>query len=340
MGFFSKHVDSSNSPEISKKDTIAQTTAIKIEKLTIKYGDFLAVNDVSLFVKRGEIFGFLGPNGSGKTTIIKTLCGLIKPTSGKASVIGLDITKQVRQIKEHIGYMSQKFSLYEDLTVIENINFYGTLYGLSSSYLKQRKEVVISLTNINNYLDRPAGKLSGGWKQRLALACAILHNPEVVFLDEPTAGIDPVARRELWDLLFKLSGQGVTFFVTTHYMDEAERCSRIGYIYLSKLIAFGTLDELRNLPAVSPPQTTRVNVLCQSSSLALTFIKNLPYVLEATIFGQSIHALIRSMNVKELEKDLSKLGFGKVTVETIIPSLEDVFVTLTNNIKNENNANK
>jgi ABC-2 type transport system ATP-binding protein len=310
-----------------------QTAAVAAENLTIKYGDFTAVDNVSFVVQQGEIFGFLGPNGSGKTTVIKTLCGLVTPTNGKGNVLGLDVRKNALEIKERVGYMSQKFSLYEDLTVNENIDFYGTLYGLTSSYLKQRKEEVIGLTNLKNYLDRPSGRLSGGWKQRLALACAIIHKPQVVFLDEPTAGIDPVARRDLWDLLFKLSGQGVTFFVTTHYMDEAERCGRIGYIYLSKMIAFGTPEELKALPEVSPKGSTRLEITCRAPSVALSFVKNFSYVQEATIFGQSIHALVKDDGMDRLVGDLENVGFQKTVIQQIIPSLEDVFVTLTNHIK-------
>lgn len=319
-------------PEVSQ-----QLSAIVAENLVVKYGNFMAVNNVSLTVQKGEIFGFLGPNGSGKTTVIKTLCGLVAPTSGRGSVLGLDIRKEASLIKENVGYMSQKFSLYEELTVKENLDFYGTLYGLSGKYFKQRKEEVLSLTLLEKYMDRRAGALSGGWKQRLALACAIIHKPEVVFLDEPTAGIDPVARRDLWDLLFNLSGGGVTFFVTTHYMDEAERCGRIAYIYLSRLIAFGTPEELKNLPTVSPKGTTRVEIICRAPSLALTFVKNFPYVLEATIFGQSIHALVNtSQPIEQITTDLANFGFKKTIVEPIIPSLEDVFVTLTNNINRKN----
>lgn len=307
--------------------------AVVVDNLCVQYNDFVAVSGVSFVVQRGEIFGLLGPNGSGKTTLIKTLCGLVKPTSGKGSVLDLDIRKDAFAIKGRIGYMSQKFSLYEDLSVRENIDFYGTLYGLTGKYLKQCKEEVIDLTMIEKYLDRRAGQLSGGWKQRLALACAIIHKPDVVFLDEPTAGIDPVARRYLWDLLFKLSGKGMTFFVTTHYMDEAERCGRIGYIYFSKLIAFGTPDELKSMPEVSPANTTRLDITCNAPSVALSFIKDFPYVLEATIFGQSIHALIKtSCTIDKLRMDLSNAGFKKTVIVQIRPSLEDVFVTLTNYI--------
>lgn len=304
--------------------------AIEIKGLTKKFGNFTAVSDVRFSVESGEIFGFLGPNGSGKSTIIRMLCGLIEPTSGTASVAGFDILKQIDEIRHSIGYMSQQFSLYQDLTVWENINFYAHVYGLKGERIKQRRDAVINLTHINKFVDRRAGALSGGWKQRLALACALVHEPKIIFLDEPTAGIDPVARRELWDLFFQLSGQGITLFVTTHYMDEAERCARVGYIYNSKLITYGAPDELKQLPDVTPSDAKWVEVTCPNTTVALAELKRADYVRDATIFGQSIHLLIDiNEPLEQLKATLEKIGITGAEVTLARPSLEDVFVTLT-----------
>ncbi|HEX7727839.1 MAG TPA: ABC transporter ATP-binding protein [Terracidiphilus sp.] len=298
--------------------------AITADHLTIRFGNFTAVNDVSFAVAPGEIFGFLGPNGSGKTTIIKALCGLLQPTSGTGSILGMDIRKDAAAIKRSVGYMSQKFGLYEDLTVAENIAFYASVYGLTGQRAAQRTREVLALTGIDPYLNRRAGQLSGGWKQRLALACSIIHSPQVVFLDEPTAGIDPVARRALWDLLFRLSGQGVTFFVTTHYMDEAERCGRVGYIYLSRLVAMGTIAELQKLPDANPPGTSRMQIELPDASAQLQAVRAIAYVHEATIFGRSIHALVEDNHIDDLRARLPQAA-----IQRIEPSLEDIFVTLT-----------
>ena len=307
--------------------------AISTQDLTIKFGNFTAVDRVSLQVEGGEIFGFLGPNGSGKTTLIKALCGLLRPALGKGTVLGFDCVTEAEQIRQRVGYMSQKFSLYEDLSVRENIEFYAGVYGLSGNYLKRRKNETIALTHLEPYLDRRAGKLSGGWKQRLALACAFIHEPKLLFLDEPTAGIDPVARRDLWDLLFQLSGRGVTFFVTTHYMDEAERCGRVGYIYLSKLIAYGTPAELKQMPEVSPMGTKRIEIDTLQTSSALLFMKGKDYVRDATIFGQSIHLLMDdNVSMDQVKTDLKREGYNGAALRPITPSLEDVFVTLTNSL--------
>ena len=300
------------------------SAAITADHLTIRFGSFTAVQDVSFAVQKGELFGFLGPNGSGKTTIIKALCGLLTPTSGTGTILGMDVRRHAADIKQHVGYMSQKFGLYEDLTVGENINFYAGVYGITGDLANRRMREVVDLTSTGPYLERRAGALSGGWKQRLALACAIIHSPQVVFLDEPTAGIDPVARRALWDLLFQLSGEGVTFFVTTHYMDEAERCGRVGYIYLSKLMAIGTVEELQRLPGANPAGTARVEIQTANSSVLLAKVRALPYTHEATIFGRSIHALIDKEHVDTLRRELPDALISPTT-----PSLEDVFVTMT-----------
>ena len=306
------------------------TAAIEINQLTKKFGNFTAVDEVSFSVEGGEIFGFLGPNGSGKSTIIRMLCGLLTPTAGSARVAGLDIQKETEEIRQTIGYMSQQFSLYRDLTVWENINFYAHVYGLKGEHLRRRREAVIALTHIEPFVDRRAGMLSGGWKQRLSLACALAHEPRIVFLDEPTAGIDPVARRELWDLFFQLSSEGMTLFVTTHYMDEAERCSRVGYIYNSRLITYGEPDDLKLLPEVNPAGAKWIEVTCANTTVALVELKRAPYVQDATIFGQSIHLQMDAQATTErIRETLAAIGITNVEVVPTRPSLEDVFVSLT-----------
>lgn len=302
---------------------------ISVQNLTRSFGSLVAVNDVSFQVRRGAIFGLLGPNGSGKSTIIRMLCGVLEPTSGAASVLGFDAAREAEAIKRRIGYMSQKFSLYADLSVRENLEFYGRIYDLSPERLAERSRVVQELTGVGDRLDQLAGTLSGGWKQRLALACALIHEPDVVFLDEPTAGIDPVARRSLWDLLFELSGQGVTLFVTTHYMDEAERCSEVGYIYNSRLIVCGQPDELKQLPAVTPRGTKRVELDVASPTARLSELRRIDGVVDATLFGQTIHLLLAD-EVSETSL-LDQLGISRdaASLRPISPSLEDVFVTLT-----------
>jgi ABC-2 type transport system ATP-binding protein len=295
--------------------------AIEIRNVSIRFGDFTAVNDVSFDVKPGEVFGLLGPNGSGKTTLIRALCGLVK-FSGKATVLGRDVTTAAEDVRQEMGYVSQKFALYADLTGQENIDFYAGVYDLSPAEVRQRQAELVELTKFGPYLTRRAGRLSGGWKQRLALICALMHRPKLVYLDEPTAGIDPVARRDLWDLLFRLSAQGVTLFVTTHYMDEAERCSRVGYLYLSRLLALGTPDELKRRSDVTPPGTRRLEILGHDASGLLQRLLTRPGVREATIFGQSVHALIDEGAERHLD-------LNGATVRPAEPSLEDVFVTLS-----------
>jgi ABC-2 type transport system ATP-binding protein len=311
--------------------TTPAEAAISAEHLVRRFGNFTAVNDVSFRVEKGEIFGFLGPNGSGKTTVIKMLTGLLPLSAGSARVEGLDVSTDSEGIRERIGYMSQNFSLYYDLTVAENLQFYGRVYGLDPARLKRRIDEIVQLNGFAPYLNHLSAQLSGGWKQRLALGCAMLHEPKLLFLDEPTAGIDPVARRQLWDLLFELSGHGITFFVTTHYMDEAERCSHVAYIYFGKLIADGTPNSLRELPEVQPHGTLRVEITTPEVTRALRFAREIPGIRSATIFGQSIHALIDDhFNLDELRELLLNNGIAVAEIRPLAPSLEDVFVELTN----------
>ena len=303
---------------------------IECERLTKRFGHLTAVDQVSFKVRKGSIFGFLGPNGSGKSTVIRMLCGLLEPSDGQARVGGFDVATQTEQIKTLIGYMSQKFSLYDELTVLENLMFYGRLYGLRSDQLAKKRDELVSLTHIEPYLEQRAGVLSGGWRQRLAMACSLMHHPTVLFLDEPTAGIDPVARRELWDLLFEFSSQGMTLFVTTHYMDEAERCSHVGYIHMSKLVVCGEPDELKQLPEVNPPDARRLDVTCDHVTLGLQAVRHLPGVRTATVFGQSMHLLVDKTTSEDfLRAELQKAGIPLADIRPIAPSLEDVFVALT-----------
>ncbi len=304
--------------------------AILTEKVSRKFGAFTAVQDLSIRVEHGEVFGFLGPNGSGKTTAIKMLTGLLPLSGGAAWVDGLDVRKDAEGVRERIGYMSQQFSLYDDLTVSENLEFYGRIYGLEPAKLRERTDYIVTLNGLGPYLHRQAAKLSGGWKQRLALGCAMLHEPRIMFLDEPTAGIDPVARRQLWDLLFELSGQGITFFVTTHYMDEAERCSHVAYIYFGRLIADGTPELLKALPEVNPPGTRRVEIAAPEITRALRIAREVAGVRNATVFGQSIHALVEEgFSEAKLKGELSRVGIAVKDIHPLEASLEDVFVELT-----------
>lgn len=305
-------------------------TTIKTTNLTKKFNNISVVNNLNIEVKEGEIYGFLGPNGSGKTTVIKMLCGLLIPDGGSGSVLGFDTVIEGEEIRKNVGYMSQKFSLYEDLTVLENMHFYGSIYGLTQKQIDTRANFLLDKLDLRVFENKLAGNLSGGWKQRLAFACAIFHEPKVLFLDEPTAGIDPVARRDLWDIFFEYAANKMTFFVTTHYMDEAERCGSLGYIYLGNLIANGTLDELRALKEVNPDGYKRAEVMATPIAKALKIFKNAPFVKEATIFGRFVHLLYDDTITDE--KLIQYLKVNDVICEdvrAIAPSLEDVFVTLT-----------
>jgi len=308
---------------VANSDQHSDTPVIDVQSVSIRFGKFTAVDQAGLSVKRGEVFGLLGPNGSGKTTLIRAMCGLIPFSSGSASVLGFDVSRNAERVRASIGYMSQKFSLYEDLTATENMDFYAGIYGLSPSAAKQRKSELVEQLGIGPYLDRHAGRLSGGWKQRLALACALLHRPELVFLDEPTAGIDPVARRDLWDLLFRLAAEGITLFVTTHYMDEAERCARIGYIYLGHMLAFGTPAELKSQPGVTPSGTKRIEIRGAEPAPLLDQLRHVKGVHQATIFGQAVFALV------DEKVSNAELGLDGLEVRPTSATLEDVFVMLS-----------
>jgi ABC-2 type transport system ATP-binding protein len=266
----------------------SETLAVSVKNLTRRFGTFTAVDGISLDVQPGEIFGFLGPNGSGKTTTIRMLCGLLPPTSGKATVAGFDITRQRSDMKTRIGYMSQKFSLYNDLTVAENIQFFGNLYGLLGQHLHERRQWVLEMAGLVGKEHLKVRNLSGGWKQRLALGCAVLHEPEILFLDEPTSGVDPLARREFWDLIFSLSSQGVTVFVATHYMDEAEHCHQLGLLYRGRIIARGSPAELR----LNMKLGQLLEIPVRDPLAALPFVATLPENIQTSIFGDRLHALV------------------------------------------------
>ncbi len=300
--------------------------AVTIRDLVKRFGAFTAVNGISLDVKRGEIFGFLGPNGAGKSTTIRMLCGLLAPTSGTGTVSGFDVVREPERIKENIGYMSQKFSLYEDLTVEQNLDFFGGIYRIPSDRLVERKARAIAMAGLETHRDARTGTLAGGWKQRLALGAAILHDPPILFLDEPTSGVDPLSRRGFWDLIYDLSGRGTTVFVTTHYMEEAEYCDRLALIYRGDIIASGTPAELKR----DHMKEEIVEVLCDRPQDYLDEVEDIPGVREAALFGRGLHAVVEdgAAATTRIRARLSELGAGHARIEEIAPTLEDVFVSL------------
>jgi ABC-2 type transport system ATP-binding protein len=300
--------------------------AVVVKDLERRFGKFVAVNRVSFDVAKGEIFGFLGPNGAGKSTTIRMLCGILAPTSGSGTVAGFDVRTEAEKIKAHIGYMSQKFSLYEDLTVEENIDFYSGIYRIPPEKKAARKEWVIEMAGLREHRHSRTSVLSGGWKQRLALGCAILHEPPVIFLDEPTSGVDPISRRQFWDLIYELAGRGVTVFVTTHYMDEAEYCDRIGLIYRGELIALGTPAKLKT----ELMQEDVLEVHCERPQEAMEEISKLAGIKEVALFGKALHVVAEdgAATGTLLRHVLPERGYAAPSVEPIAPSLEDVFVSL------------
>jgi len=300
--------------------------AVVVRDLEKRFGNFVAVNRVSFHVSKGEIFGFLGPNGAGKSTTIRMLCGILAPSGGSGTVAGFDIRREPEKIKAHIGYMSQKFSLYEDLTVEQNIDFYSGIYGIPSQRKKEKKEWVIEMAGLQEHRNSPTSILSGGWKQRLSLGCAIMHEPPVVFLDEPTSGVDPISRRQFWELIYGLSERGITVFVTTHYMDEAEYCDRLALMYRGELIAVGSPEKLKT----QLMEEEVLEVLCERPQDAMGEVEAIQGVKEAALFGKGLHLVARDgeETARRVKEFLERKGYRVDRVETILPSLEDVFVSL------------
>jgi ABC-2 type transport system ATP-binding protein len=295
------------------------------EDLTKKFGDFTAVDHVNFEIRTGEIFGFLGPNGSGKTTTIRMLLGLLRPTEGGGTVLGYDIINEPEQIRKRIGYMSQQFSLYNDLTVSENLNFYGGTYGVTGKRLRERKEYILEMANLRGREREMTKNLSGGWKQRLALGTAIIHEPEMLFLDEPTAGVDPISRRAFWDLLYELSEQGTTIFVTTHYMDEAEHCQSLAFIHLGRIVARGTPQEIKE--KVMKGQVLEID--CTDPDMALSTLRDASLFDEVALYGALIHVVGEDLEVHipEIDRLLAQQGVEIRSADIIAPSLEDVFIS-------------
>ena len=298
--------------------------AIDVRGLTRRFGGFVAVDDLSFTVESGEIFGFLGANGAGKSTTIRMLCGLLRPTVGTALVGGIDVAKDPEGVKRRIGYMSQKFSLYELLTVDQNIEIWGGIYGLSGARLAARRQFVLEMAGLNGREATLTRDLPGGWRQRLALGCAILHEPSIVFLDEPTGGVDPLSRRQFWDLIDRMSAAGTTVLVTTHYLDEAEHCHRIAIIQAGKLAALGTATELKHAFSDRPI----IEVQAVHPVAAMEALDRLPDVEKTSLFGTSVHAVLRSAQEPEeiIRRALAAAGLEARSVTRVMPSLEDVFL--------------
>ncbi|HVS53015.1 MAG TPA: ABC transporter ATP-binding protein [Opitutaceae bacterium] len=299
---------------------------VEVQNLEKRFGTFRAVAGISFSVRRGEIFGFLGPNGAGKSTTIRMLCGLLAPSGGAGRVAGFDIVRETEKIKTRIGYMSQKFSLYDELTVEENIDFYSGIYRLPKNKKPERKQWVLEMAGLRDHRASRTGELSGGWKQRLALGCAVLHEPPILFLDEPTSGVDPNSRRQFWDLIYELSSQGVTVFVTTHYMEESEYCDRLGIIYRGEIIALGTPRELKTQHM---PEAV-LELDCAHPNDAMPLLEKLPEVKEVALFGKGLHVVAADAPAAEraIRAAFAREHLTVARLEKITPTLEDVFVSL------------
>jgi ABC-2 type transport system ATP-binding protein len=302
-------------------------SSIVIEDLVKRFGDFVAVNHISLETRKGEIFGFLGPNGAGKSTTIRMLCGLLTPTSGRALVAGYDVAREPESVRQNIGYMSQKFSLYNDLKVIENLRLFAGLYSVPSDKLKERIDWALDMANLKGQENLVVATLPGGWKQRLALGCAVLHKPPIIFLDEPTSGVDPISRRQFWDLIHQMAGEGVTVFVTTHYMEEAEYCNRLALIFRGKIVALGTPSELKS----KSMKGELLLVECEPLGPAVEALQSAPMVMDAAVFGNALHLVVENADsaIPEVKNYLADKGVTVRRIDKIYPTLEDVFVSLT-----------
>jgi ABC-2 type transport system ATP-binding protein len=301
--------------------------SVVVEQLVKRFGDFVAVDHIDLETRKGEVFGFLGPNGAGKSTTIRMLCGLLRPTSGRAVVAGYDVARSPEAVRQNIGYMSQKFSLYDDLKVIENLRLFAGLYSVPSKDLKDRIAWALEMANLKGQENLITRTLPGGWKQRLALGCAVLHRPPILFLDEPTSGVDPITRRQFWDLIHQMAGGGVTVFVTTHYMEEAEYCNRLALIFRGKIVALGTPTELKR----SHMTGELLLVECEPLGEAVEALQTAPGVLDAAVFGNALHLVVEdaAAAAPQLKKFLAARNLTVSRMEQIRPTLEDVFVSLT-----------
>jgi ABC-2 type transport system ATP-binding protein len=301
--------------------------SVVVENLRKQFGSFVAVEQLNLTIPKGEVFGFLGPNGAGKSTTIRMLCGLLKPTSGRASVAGFDVGRKPEQVRQNIGYMSQKFSLYNDLKVIENLRLFAGLYSVPSNVLKQRLDWALEMANLKGQENLITGTLPGGWKQRLALGCAVLHKPPVLFLDEPTSGVDPISRRQFWDLIHDMAEEGVTVFVTTHYMEEAEYCNRLALIFRGRMVALGTPTELKR----NSMNGDLLLVECEPLGPAVEALQSAPGVLDAAVFGSALHLVVlnAAVAIPQVEAYLKAHAITVRSIEKIRPTLEDVFVSVT-----------
>jgi len=304
-----------------------EPNSVEVANLVKKFGDFVAVDRINLEVRKGEVFGFIGPNGAGKSTTIRILCGLLKPTSGRAMVAGFDVSKNPEAVRQNIGYMSQKFSLYNDLTVIENIRLFAGLYSVPQKFLQARIEWALTMANLKGQENLITGTLPGGWKQSLALGCAVLHKPPVIFLDEPTSGVDPITRRQFWDLIHQMAEEGVTVFVTTHYMEEAEYCNRLALIFRGRIVALGTPSELKR----DSMKGELLLVECAPLGDAVEALQSAPGVMDAAVFGNALHLVVENAATAMplLQKFLADRKIAVSRMEKIRPSLEDVFVSLT-----------